>query len=137
MSAYSVVQKSGHEISLEQSRGAAFALTREEADYRGEPVEVVWKGKDRYRSKWFRPKKSNPRGRMTKAQRAARAKRAGAKRRKANAITSFYRKMNPGKSVPDWVRVKRLSGGGFSVIPVKTNVRRRRRILPGPKRRSR
>lgn len=58
---------------------------------------------------------------MIKAQRSARAKRAGAKRRKAAAITQFMKKMNPSRKVPAAVRVKRLKGGGFSVTPVKLN----------------
>lgn len=58
---------------------------------------------------------------MTKAQRAAKAKRAGAKRRKANAAAAFLRKMNPGKKLPAAVRVKRLKGGGISVTPIKVN----------------
>lgn len=58
---------------------------------------------------------------MTKAQRKARAKRAGAVRRKANAVKAFMRKMNPGKKAPVAVRVKRLKGGGISVTPLKAN----------------
>lgn len=58
---------------------------------------------------------------MTKAQRKTRAKRAGAKRRKANAVKAFMRKMNPGKKAPVAVRVKRLKGGGISVTPLKMN----------------
>lgn len=56
---------------------------------------------------------------MTKAQRKARAKRAGAVRRKANAVKAFMKKMNPGKPAPAAVRVKRLKGGGISVMPLK------------------
>lgn len=58
---------------------------------------------------------------MTKAQRKSRAKRAGAVRRKANAVKAFMRKMNPGKKAPVAVRVKRLKGGGISVTPLKMN----------------
>lgn len=58
---------------------------------------------------------------MTKAQRAAKAKRAGAKRRKANAAAMFLKKMNPGRKLPAAVRVKRLAGGGISVTPIKMN----------------
>ena len=45
---------------------------------------------------------------MTKAQRKVRAKRAGAVRRKANAVKAFMKRMNPGKKAPVAVRVKRL-----------------------------
>jgi len=58
---------------------------------------------------------------MTKTQRRASAKRAGAKRRKVNAAVVAWRRMNPGKKLPAAVRVKRLAGGGFSVTPVKVN----------------
>lgn len=58
---------------------------------------------------------------MTKAQRKTKAKRAGAVRRKANAVKAFMRKMNPGKKAPVAVRVKRLKGGGISVTPLKMN----------------
>ena len=58
---------------------------------------------------------------MTQRQRKAKAKRAGARRRKVNAAVTAWRKMNPGKRLPAAVRVKRLTGGGFSVTPVKMN----------------
>jgi hypothetical protein len=58
---------------------------------------------------------------MTQRQRRARAQRAGARRRKVNAAVVAWRKMNPGKKLPAAVRVKRLTGGGFSVTPVKMN----------------
>lgn len=58
---------------------------------------------------------------MTKAQLSARAKRAGARRRKVNAAVVAWKKLNPGKKLPAAVRLKRLAGGGFSVTPVKVN----------------
>ena len=59
---------------------------------------------------------------MTQRQRKAKAKRAGARRRKVNAAVTAWRKMNPGKRLPAAVRVKRLTGGGFSITPVKVNL---------------
>ena len=56
---------------------------------------------------------------MTKAQRRAKAKRAGAERRKMNACKVFLKKMNPSRKLPGAVRVKRLKGGGISITPVK------------------
>jgi hypothetical protein len=58
---------------------------------------------------------------MTKSQRRSKAKRAGARRRKMNAAVTAWRKLNPGKKLPDAVRIKRLGGGGFSIIPMKMN----------------
>jgi hypothetical protein len=58
---------------------------------------------------------------MTQRQRKARAQRAGARRRKVNAAVIAWKKINPGKKLPDAVRVKRLTGGGFSITPVKVN----------------
>jgi hypothetical protein len=55
---------------------------------------------------------------VTKKERSARAKRSGAKRRKRNAVATAWKKMNPGKKMPQAVRVKRLKGGGFTVTPV-------------------
>lgn len=66
---------------------------------------------------------------MTKAQRSAKAKRAGAKRRKANAAAAFLRRMNPGKKLPAAVRVKRLKDGGISVTPIKLNRGGLRRLV--------
>lgn len=59
---------------------------------------------------------------MTQRQRRARAQRAGARRRKVNAAVVAWKKMNPGKKLPAAVRVKRLTGGGFSVTPVRLNI---------------
>lgn len=58
---------------------------------------------------------------MTKKQRGARAKRAGAIRRKSNAAKKMLKVMNPA-SKPKAVRIKRLKGGGVSIIPVKVKV---------------
>lgn len=52
---YSIVAKDGHELGLVQSRQEAFAEARSLAESRDEPVEVVWKGKTGYKSKWFNP----------------------------------------------------------------------------------
>lgn len=72
---------------------------------------------------------SNPgRRTMTKAQRMAKAKRAGSARRKANAVKAFLKKMNPARKVPEAVKVTRLKGGGFTVKPVR-NLGRLRRIV--------
>jgi hypothetical protein len=67
--------------------------------------------------------------RMTKAQRRAKAKRAGSKRRKANAVKAFLKKMNPASKVPAAVKVTKLKGGGFTVKPIKKNFGRLRRIV--------
>jgi len=63
---------------------------------------------------------------MTKAQRKARARRAGASRRKANAVKSFWKKMNPGRKTKE-VRMRRLRGGGISITPIKKRATKRRR----------
>ena len=57
---------------------------------------------------------------MTKKQRSNRAKRAGAARRKANAVKAFLRKMNPSryKSVKA-VKVRKNRGGSITIIPIK------------------
>jgi hypothetical protein len=44
-----------------------------------------------------------------------------------NAAVVAWKKLNPGRKLPAAVRLKRLSGGGFSITPVKMNVSR-----PGP-----
>lgn len=58
---------------------------------------------------------------MTKAQRRAKARRTGAKRRKALAAKTFLKKMNPARSLKNVIgaRIKKLKGGGYSVIPVR------------------
>ena len=57
---------------------------------------------------------------MTKKQRSARAKRAGAARRKANAVKAFLRKMNPARyRKVKAVRVRKNKGGSITIIPVK------------------
>ena len=58
---------------------------------------------------------------MTKKQRRAKSKRTGTLRRKARAAKDFLRRMNPSRSLKGVVgaRIKKLKGGGYSVIPVK------------------
>jgi hypothetical protein len=57
---------------------------------------------------------------MTKAQRRAKAKRTGAKRRKALAVSQFMKKMNPAKARKGFgYKVTRLKSGGYSIVPVK------------------
>lgn len=70
--------------------------------------------------KLSRAKRKNP---MTKKQRSARAKRAGSVRRKATAAAKMLKVMNPA-SKPKAVRIKRLKGGGVSIVPIKVKVGR-------------
>jgi hypothetical protein len=57
---------------------------------------------------------------VTKKQRKAKARRAGARTRKARAVSQFMKKMNPAKAKKGFgYKVKRLLSGGFSIVPVK------------------
>jgi hypothetical protein len=56
---YSIVAEDGHELGLVQSREAAFSEARSYAES-GQRVEVVWKGRKGYESKWFGRKRRNP-----------------------------------------------------------------------------
>jgi len=62
---------------------------------------------------------------MTRKQRKAAAQKRGAVRRKAVAAARMLRAMNPARKVRA-VRLKRLKGGGVSIIPVKVKVARGR-----------
>ena len=74
---------------------------------------------------------------MTKAQKKARAKRAGAKLRKSRAATAFLRKMNPAMKKVEGIRVRRLKGGGYTVTPIKPNRGKRRAKKASAKKRRR
>lgn len=73
----------------------------------------------------LRPSRKKNSARLTKKQRSARAKRAGAIRRKVKAVAQFMKKINPGRKV-NAVRLKRLKGGGVTIIPIKIKVKGRR-----------
>ncbi len=62
---------------------------------------------------------------MTKTQRRARAKRSGLIRRKARAAAKLLKIMNPSQKV-NAVRLRRLHGGGITIIPIKIKVKGRR-----------
>jgi hypothetical protein len=59
--------------------------------------------------------KRNP----SKAERAVKSQKAASKRRVANALANYLKRLNPGKATPGAVRVKRLKGGGVTITPVK------------------
>lgn len=58
---------------------------------------------------------------MTKAERAAKTKRAAAARRKSKAVTEFLRKVNPALKLKnlEGVRMKRHKGGSITLTPIK------------------
>lgn len=56
--------------------------------------------------------------RLTKAERLMKSQRAARRRAVAKAAGTLLKKMNPASKVGA-VRVKRLKGGGVSLIPVK------------------
>jgi hypothetical protein len=59
---------------------------------------------------------------LTAWQRKVKAHNAAVKRRKSRAIADLYRKINPGKKPPAFVRVKALKGGAVRITPVRGNV---------------
>ncbi len=59
---------------------------------------------------------------MTKVQRRKKATRTAAKTRKARTVRDFFRKMNPAKKNVTAVRMKKLRGGGITIIPIKSKV---------------
>jgi hypothetical protein len=62
---------------------------------------------------------------MTKHQKRVKAHSAARKRAKGRAAMHMLRVMNPGKKKVGAVRVKRLKGGGVSIIPIKTKAVKR------------
>lgn len=75
----------------------------------------------RYRLLWD-DKKSNP-GRPTKAQRAAKAKTAAAKRRVAVALAKFLKQANPAMKTAG-ASVQKLKGGVIKITPIRAKGRR-------------
>ena len=106
-------------ITFPTAADARAALVAELARYPSAYV-VTPSGK---RLKVRRPRKrKNP----SKKQRKAAAHRRSVVRRKAKAAAGMLKAMNPASKVRA-VRVKRLKGGGVSIIPVKVKVLRRGR----------
>jgi hypothetical protein len=58
---------------------------------------------------------------LTNWQRKVKAHNAAVKRRKSRAIADLYRKINPGKTPPAFVRVKHLKGE-VRITPVRGNI---------------
>jgi hypothetical protein len=56
---------------------------------------------------------------MTKRERRNKARTSAKKRAKGRAALHLLRVMNPGRKKPGAVRVRRLRGGGVSIIPIK------------------
>lgn len=97
----------------------AKTMAREDADRYGYPVQVedMLTGRTVFVAYPKARKARNP-GRMTKAQRSARAKKASVTRRVSKALKAFLHAQNP-KAKYAGARIRKNPGGTTTIIPIK------------------